>query len=154
MNLFFLDEDLQKCAQSHVDRHVVKIITEANQCMSCAYPNGTAPYRHSYVNHPMVKWVKESRGNFNWTLNYCFELCREYTYRYERIHKGEGVAAWFKANPPQISDVGLTNPPRCFGDFKDKIAVSNNIVVDYREYYRVGKSHLFNWKGRERPNWL
>ena len=29
MNLFYLDEDLDKCAEYHVDKHVNKMILEA-----------------------------------------------------------------------------------------------------------------------------
>jgi hypothetical protein len=154
VNIFFLDPDLEKCAQSHVDKHVVKIITEANQCMSCAYHEGIAPYHHSYFNHPMVIWVRNSKTNFNWTLEYCLALCREYTYRYGKIHAGEAVANWYKHNPLSIPDLGFTDPPRCFGEFKDKIKLTDNIYADYRNYYLDAKCHLFSWKNRERPNWI
>jgi len=154
MNLFFLDPDLQRCAEAHVDRHVVKIITEANQCMACAYPKGVAPYRHSYTNHPMTVWVRTNLANFNWTVEYCLALCYEYTYRYGRVHAGERVANWYKQNPPTIPNGELTEPPRCFGAFKDQINITTSVYDDYRSYYKVGKSHLFNWKNRATPSWL
>ena len=154
MNLFFLDENLEKCAQAHVDKHVVKIITEANQCMSCAYPKEAAPYLHSHVNHPMTTWVRHSLQNFDWTLDYCLALCKEYTFRYGKIHKGESVANWYKTLKPNIPSLGMTDPPRCFGEFKDKIKLSNNVYQDYRNYYLIGKRHLFNWKNREIPEWI
>ena len=154
MNLFFLDENLEKCAQSHVDKHVVKIITEANQCMASAYPKGVAPYRHSHVNHPMTAWVRSSQANFHWTVEYCLALCREYTYRYGKIHAGQAIADWYKSNEPEIKNLEFTNPPRCFGEFKDKIKTTDNIYNDYRNYYLVGKRHLFNWKNRQIPTWI
>jgi hypothetical protein len=155
MNIFFLDKDHKKCAEYHVDRHNVKIITEANQCMSSAYPKGVAPYKWANYNHPMVKWVRESMGNFLWTLDYTFALCKEYSYRYSnKIHKGEGVANWYKNNPPNLPDLGFTEPPRCFGELKGIIEESDDIVRDYRRYYIKGKSHLFVWKKRNRPEWI
>ena len=33
MNLFYLDEDLDKCAEYHVDKHIVKMPLEAAQLM-------------------------------------------------------------------------------------------------------------------------
>ena len=33
MNLFYLDEDLDKCAEYHVDKHVNKMILEAAQIL-------------------------------------------------------------------------------------------------------------------------
>lgn len=154
MNIFFLDPDFNACAQAHVDRHVVKIITEANQCMACAYPRGVAPYRHSYFNHPMTVWVRSSFSNFNWVVNYCLALCQEYTYRYNKIHAGEAVVNWYCNNLPQITDLGFTEPPRCFGDFKEKIPTTNNVFQDYRNYYLIGKRHLFTWKNRPVPHWI
>ena len=36
MNLFYLDEDLDKCAEYHVDKHVNKMILEAAQLLCTA----------------------------------------------------------------------------------------------------------------------
>ena len=36
MNLFYLDEDLDKCAEYHVDKHIVKMPLEAAQILSTA----------------------------------------------------------------------------------------------------------------------
>ena len=155
MNVFFLDRDHTKCAEYHVDRHCVKIITEANQCMASAYPKGVAPYKWAYHKHPMTVWVRESLDNFLWVLDYTFALCHEYSYRYYgRIHKGEGVANWYKSNIPNIPNLGFTEPPRCFGELKGKIPETDDIYRDYRRYYIEGKSHLFAWKNRQTPNWI
>ena len=37
MNIFVLDTDITKCAEYHVDRHCVKMITELNQLMSTTH---------------------------------------------------------------------------------------------------------------------
>ena len=34
MNLFYLDQDLDKCAEYHVDKHIVKMPLEAAQILS------------------------------------------------------------------------------------------------------------------------
>lgn len=155
MNIFFLDKNHKKCAQYHVDRHCVKIITEANQCMASAYPKGVAPYKWAYHNHPMTVWVRKSLSNFIWTLDYTFALCSEYSFRYNnRVHKGEGVANWYKNNYPSIPDIGFTEPPRCFGKLKETIKETNCVYEDYRQYYIKGKSHLFSWKNRDQPKWI
>ena len=36
MNIFYLDQDITKCAQAHVDKHVSKLILEAAQMMATA----------------------------------------------------------------------------------------------------------------------
>ena len=33
MNLFYLDEDLDKCAEAHVDKHIVKMPIEVAQIL-------------------------------------------------------------------------------------------------------------------------
>ena len=115
MNIFFLDPDPNLSAQFNVDRHVVKIITEINQCLSTCYENGKAPYRHSHFNHPICKWIRQSLANYNLSIDYCDSLCKEYTYRYGKIHKGELILKFFKDNKPIIDNIGVTEIPRCFG---------------------------------------
>lgn len=154
MNIFFLDEDPKISAIYNVDAHVIKIITEINQQLACAYPNGFAPYKHSHRNHPMTRWCISSLSNFNLAIQHGEALCAEYTYRYEKTHKGEAILNWYKNNAPKIPDIGLTNQPRCFSWYIDLINISDSVVEDYREYYRLAKSHLFKWKKREKPNWI
>ena len=36
MNIFYLDQNIKKCAQAHVDKHVSKLILEAGQMMGTA----------------------------------------------------------------------------------------------------------------------
>ncbi len=102
----------------------------------------------------MTKWVRESKENFDWTVQYCFALCKEYTFRYGRTHAGERIANWYNDNLPQLPQLGFTEPPRCFSTFADKIPVTPSVYEDYRQYYRIAKSHLFVWKNRPAPSWL
>lgn len=153
MNLFHLDLDPVLAAQMNVDRHCVKIITEANQLLATAYESGKAPYKLTHQNGPMAIWVRNSLENFLWTINHCEALCKEYTFRYGKIHKGEAVLNWYKANIPNIPSKGFTTVPRCFGEFKGIINETDNHVNDYRQYYLMAKRHLFRWKNRQQPDW-
>ena len=45
MNIFILDEDLDKCAEYHVDKHIVKMPLEAGQ-MLC-----TVHWTHKYAGY-------------------------------------------------------------------------------------------------------
>lgn len=154
MNLFHLDLDPVLAAQANVDRHCVKIITEANQLLATVYENGKAPYKWTHVNHPMAIWVRESKENFDWTVKHCEALCSEYTLRYGKFHKGENILNWYKNNTPNIPSLGFTKVPRCFGEYKNIIKESDDHVTDYRLYYLIGKKHLFSWKNRKRPDWI
>jgi len=154
LNIFFLDEsfDPDKTAINYVDKHVIKIITEINSCLSSAYPKGVAPYKHTHINHPICKWIRSSLTNFNWSIQMGLALCREYTFRYGKIHAGQKILNWYLDNLPKIPDVGWTMPPQCFGDFKNCF-VEGNPVLGYKNYYLTAKRHLFSWKNRNRPEW-
>lgn len=156
MNLFPLDQDLTKCAQVTVDKHVVKLVTEANQLLSNSLQPNIAPYRISHYNHPMSIWVRESKANFDWTVEYCQSLLNEYTFRYGKIHKGQSVLDLIRhfQNTIAFPQNQATKMPRCFGTFKGIIPETDNVIADYRLYYKLAKSHLFRWKNRDVPKWL
>lgn len=155
MNIFFLDLDPVKCAKYHVDRHAVKMQTEACQLCSPLFPNGASPFQHTHINHPMAVWVRSSLDNYLWALDYAFALCDEYTYRYEKNHKTKLAAQWYADNIPDIPDIGFTNPPRCYTkEWKGVLPETDSLVDDYRLFYAVAKRHLFKWKKREQPDWL
>jgi hypothetical protein len=155
MNLFVLDRNPVRAASYYCDKHVVKIITEAAQMLCCAYPNGQAPYKHTHYNHPMNRWVRHSSWNYSWTLAHAQALCTEYTKRYNKTHKGEFAIHWCASNLPQVvfKNYYLTDWPRCFGDYKDQIPVTNDAVEDYRNYYRIAKSYFAKWKMGNKPHW-
>lgn len=152
MNIFYLDEDLNLNAQYHVDRHVVKMITEQNQLLSSVHwlNNSQAPYKLTHKNHPCAIWARDSLDNYIWLCRMTLSLCKEYTYRYGKIHKGEEVAIWHLNNLPNIPSLGITSRPKCM-DNKYKL---ENVIDSYRNYYIYAKSHLHLWKNREKPYWV
>ena len=155
MNIFILDENQMLNAQYHCDRHVVKMILEQNQLLTTAHHmTGTnskiIPYKKTHHNHPCSKWARASLSNYMWLLNSTEELCREYTYRYEKIHKCERILRWCKMNKPNIIDIGLTPFAQAMpAQYKNK-----NAVLAYRAYYLGEKHHLFSWKRRSVPFWI
>lgn len=149
LNIFFLDYNPSTAATYYVDRHVVKIITEINQMLASAYD--FAPYKKSYINHPMTKWCRESLNNFNWAVLHCAALCKEYTHRYNKIHKGEGILEWYRKNSPKIEKIEFTEPPQCLSIFREQCYVDKNPIKGYHNYYNAAKRHLFKWTKREIP---
>lgn len=152
MNIFYLDEDFQLNAQYHVDKHVVKLITEQNQLLSSVHwlNNSEAPYKLTHKNHPCAIWARESKSNYIWLCNSTLALCKEYTFRYGKIHKGEEIAIWHLNHLPNIVDIGITARPKCMDDIYKR----DSVIESYREYYRIGKTHLHSWKKRNKPEWL
>lgn len=154
MNLFFLDQNLTKCAEYHVDKHVGKLILEASQIVCTAFylQNINAPYRPSHKNHPTSRWSRASRENLDWTLSYATELAIENNYRTGKWHKSFEVVLWAQKNKHLLSfeQQGLTEfalaMPECYK--------TSCPIESYRNYYREAKKHLHSWKNRDKPSWL
>lgn len=152
MNIFFLDTDIKKCAEYHVDKHCVKMILEYSQIL-CGVNNmngNNAPYKLTHKNHPCSIWARESLSNYLYLCELGLELCKEYTYRYGKRHKSQDVIEWCVVNKPNIIDKGFTNPPKAMPD-EYKV---DSVVESYRNYYRGAKSSFANWKNRDIPGWF
>ena len=154
MNIFFLDTDVKKCAEYHCDKHVVKMILETAQLLCSAHHitnqvTDQVPYKLSHKNHPCSIWVRTSLSNYLYLCELGLELCKEYTYRYEKRHKSQDVIEWCVTNKVNICDKGLTEPPKAMPDeFKVK-----DVVESYRNYYMGAKKTFATWKKREVPIW-
>ena len=155
MNIFFLDNDIRKCAQYHCDKHVVKMILETAQLL-CGVHHMTpqvapqVPYKLSHKNHPCAIWTRESLTNYLVLCELGLELCYEYTYRYGKRHKSQDVIEWCVINKPSIQDIGYTEPPKAMPD-EYKV---DSVVESYRNYYRGAKASFAVWKNRENPFWF
>lgn len=153
MNVFLLDEDMIKSAQYTCDKHVVKMITEHVQLLSSAYyftnQSELSPYRLSHQNHPIAKWVRESRDNWVWLRIYTLVLYGEYKYRYHnRDHRAGEFARCMKT--PKLPKIGLTRMPCAMPD-QYKV---DSVVQSYRNYYIGEKLPIIKYTNRPTPDWL
>ena len=181
MNIFILDNDPVKAAQQQCDKHVPKMIVESAQMLSTAHRmlDGTLEKRTSksgkrmvnyyklnderrenllykavHFNHPCTVWTRESSSNYRWHYEHFTALCREYTYRYGKIHKTEKVLGLeLGLLPKNIPNkdytpfkLAMKSNPECM--FEDPIK-------SYRAFYQT-KQHRFNmiWTKREKPRWF
>lgn len=155
MNIFVLDYDLDKCAASMCDKHVVKMVLETAQLLSAAVrkisPDNIpeSAYKLTHASHPCTKWASESRANFNWLRELGLAISREYTHRYGKIHKSSLV----------IEDM----PILAGGDEMTKFAQAMPLqfkkmdaVAAYRAYYIGDKllSIQVTFSKRQPPDWL
>lgn len=161
MNLFILDRMPVQAARYNCDSHVRKIILESIEMMGYTYDEGKfepLPLLHKkgrHLNHPMSLWVRQTKQNFDWTLQHAYGLSEEFTYRTGKIHAWHKHLDWIAFNLPlnNLYDYEQTDWPRCFGEFKEIIEVTDDAVRDYRKYYKLGKRHLAKWTKREIPEW-
>lgn len=178
MNIFALDNDVTKCAEYHVDRHVVKMILEYSQLLSTAHrildgeqyeflskTNRRATgwkldddrefilYKATHKNHPSAIWARSTKNNYKWLHSLLVAVCQQYTYRYGRTHKCEssGLVKILKRLPDNIPSGKLTPVSLAM---PDDYKISADHVECYREYYRNGKPHLHSWRNISIPNWL
>lgn len=151
MNIFYLSEDVTECAESHVDKHIVKMPLETAQLLCTAHwvTGGSAKYKKTHVNHPSSVWVRQSILNYRWLCSLGKALCKEYTHRYGKIHKCEEVIDWCINNEPSLPNYEFTEPTPAMGEE----FIQSNTLSSYRNYYMKAKSHLATWKNRQKPSW-
>jgi len=131
------------------------MILEQNQLLTTVHHmSGTdpesIPYKKTHYNHSCSIWARKSLTNYRWLLQATRELCKEYTYRYGKIHKSERVLEWCEENLPNIPNLGLTPFAQAMPDeYKNP-----DPVKAYRAYYLGEKRHLFVWKNRPIPYWI
>lgn len=87
MNFFYLDEDPTKCAESMVDKHVVKMILEHCQLLSTTQHmfGIESLYKPTHPNHPCAIWCRESLSNYKLLIEYTKAIGKEYTFRYKKL---------------------------------------------------------------------
>jgi hypothetical protein len=153
MNIFLLDKNLEKCAQYHVNRHVVKMILESAQLLCSVHHicgELEPPYKLAHKNHPCSIWCRASLTNYLYLCELGLELSKEYTFRYGKHHKSTDVIQWCLNNLPNIPDIGFTPPALAMPD-QYKV---DDFVQSYRNYYIGEKKGFATWKNREIPYWF
>ena len=167
MNLFLLSWDPQECAQLHCDKHVVKMILELVQMLYTAWqinndsdvpesaPLCKSTGNHGYkklsnANHPMAKWVRESKWNYIFTVKLAAHLAFEYNYRYSKFHSCDKHILWLASNIPKFEKRKKTQIPQCMPDEYKAICP----IQAYKNYYIGEKARFAKWSKRSVPNWF
>ena len=158
MNIFYLDNNQEKCAEYHTNKHTVKMILEYGQMLSTAHrilsnnmnDNCWLP-KAAFINHPCSIWVRKSNSNYLWLFKLFNCLLKEYTYRYGKIHKYNRYLGYLSLLPLNIPSNDFTEPPQCM---PDTYKVKNNCILAYHNYYNGEKRSQFKWKNREIPYFI
>lgn len=154
MNLFYLDRDPDTNARYHVDKHCAKMILEGMQllCTTFHLQGIEAPYKMTHKNHPTAIFTRASFENFDFVVQYVYALAKEFTYRYNNIHKSSLLLKWVWDNQHLLTfpKVGMTEFALAMPDqYK-----TSDPVQSYRNYYNGEKNHIFKWTNREQPDWI
>jgi len=177
MNIFYIDKDPVQAAQWMVDKHVVKMILESAQLLSTAHRlldgreiegksktgrkarrwvlgDAREPvlYSATHINHPSAVWCRKSVENYNWLADHLHALLGEYTYRYDKKHKVDGDLSYMLMSPPKnLEEYDMTVMPSAMAD---EYKISDDPIINYRNYYKVGKERMHAWKKRQPPEWI
>ena len=177
MNIFYVDHDPLNAAMALVDKHVVKMILESAQLLSTAHRvldgieiEGKSPtgrkakrwilpdaregiiYTATHINHPSAVWCRTSIQNYDWLVDHMYALMREYTNRYNKQHKCYGEISYMLQSPPHnLKEWDWTLMPSCMAE---EYIISDDPLLNYRNYYRIGKSSLHRWTNRQPPEWI
>ena len=177
MNIFYVSPDPVQAAQWMVDKHVVKMILESAQLLSTAHrvldgrevvgksktgrnakrwilddARDTVLYQATHINHPSAVWARKSIENYNWLAEHLFALGEEYTYRYGKTHKCFGELSYQLQSPPKnLTNYDMTTMPSAMAP---EYVVSEDPIVNYRNYYKIGKARMHSWKNRQPPEWI
>jgi len=178
MNIFYLDTNPQIAAKYHVDKHCVKMILESAQLLSTAHrildgdqtmgksttgrnvkrwilpdERNDVLYTATHINHPSAIWCRASDKNYDWLWKLMHELCTEYTYRYEKIHKCQGSGLLNKLHElPKKIPIGIFTYPT--PAMPNQYKIPGDGVQSYRNYYNGEKHRMFSWKKRQVPEFI
>lgn len=177
MNLFYLSESPQECAEFHCDRHVVKQITEQFQMLTSALlrhganpdqlpktKSGSSP-KGGYPNHPVTKWHGDSYFNFMKGAEIGLALCKEYTKRYGKTHFCEAGIKFMQDNAKSLAPNFLSSTPYGMTPYAVAINEACNCrklpffdklhpIDQYRCYYILDKAEIITYKFTQPPYWL
>lgn len=157
MNIFVLDKKWHLIAQSHHDRHVVKMILETAQLLCTAqhlYETEVELgflYKKTHENHPCARWVRRNISNYEWTFHLFEALLEEYTYRFNKKHKSGELLEYLKYIPMSMPNEPLTSFEQVMPDIYKK---PGDAVGAYRAYYIAEKVEGNKWTNRARPDWV
>jgi len=154
LQLFILDKDPKKAAKMHCDKHVVKMPLEAAQILSTVHHiynsiYAEKCYKKTHEKHPCVVWASKTRENYFWAFELYKELLKEYTYRYQKIHKSSELLSYLEHNPV-ISENNELTP---FVQAIPEEYRMDDAVLGYRKYYILEKSKFCRWTKRKAPEW-
>ena len=160
MNLFVLDADPRRAAESQCDKHICKMSIEYAQLLSAAHHtcnsrHQDSVYKLTHKNHPATKWVAAHPEHYSWTYALACATWDEYTYRYGKTHGSSRLRDLLADGPSIVGGGHATPPPQCMpDDYRVRTGGWDATVDAYRQYYRGEKASFATWKLRDVPAWF
>lgn len=173
MNIFVTDLNPFKAAKNLCDAHVIKMIVESCQLLSTQdrlKGLTESRYKITHMNHPCRKCLT-NEFNYIWLQYHLYGLCKEYTYRFGKIHKSQSLLEkyWLRKDSDELYThkvdflenyyelLQCTSFPQAMNnEFKNNSTDIFDVVKAYRNYYHFKKNNLskFKYTKRNQPKWL
>lgn len=111
-------------------------------------------YKAVHHGHPCTVWTMQSSENYHWHYQHFIALCDEYTHRYGKVHKTDGLLRgplWtlprnIKQGPLTQFALAMKANPECI--------YPDDPVKSYKLYYHTKASRFsMVWTKRETPEW-
>lgn len=155
MNIFFLSLNPRICAIMHCDAHVRKMILEYAQMLCsahhiCGKYKNPKLYRIAFKNNPCTVWTRTTSGNYLWLYNLFINLCKEYTFRFGKVHSSqkrlEHCLSFIPVYIPtgNITKLHQAMPERC---------KHSRDIQAYHNYYNMEKTYFAKWTLVAVPYW-
>ena len=177
MNIFYLDSDVDKCAEAHVDRHVTKMqleiaqmlctnlwidevlgyiprkvesdeVSELRNAVVGSNHTTSTRYKPCFFNHPCTIWMRESYEHFEYSALLVYALNEEAQWRGFAPHKSARLVEQLSM-PQNMESAGFYQPAQAMPEERK----GPDSVEAYRDYYMINKDHLATYTRREPPSW-
>ena len=180
MNLFYLDDDLDKCAEYHIDKHVTKMVLEAAQLLTTTVwvdkYLGYVPRKLTSEELGVLKDVKRSTPSIDNRIFTRYLSTHEnhpsaiwvrsslehyyWTVNYANALNDEGIYRGYKSHASCAEINRMPEPTRLpnVGWSTPTLAMpdqlkSDDAVASYRMFYMLDKAPFASWKRRGPPHW-
>jgi hypothetical protein len=169
MNIFVLDKDANNCAKYLCNAHLNKMVVEHSQMLANCFLLDTLKYapktqkgtvrKHSYYNHPVSIWLRQSIGNFKWVWYYTIKILEEREYRGFKPHFCEDFIKQCALQKPDNIEKNLDELTPFVLAMPDQYK-NTDPVQAYRDYYIHDKIYnksgkfMLKYTNRELPEWF
>jgi hypothetical protein len=182
MNIFALSDCPVESAQLQCDKHVGgKMATESAQMLSTSHrmidgialprltksglPSKRMYYTHPVLddilyksvheNHPCTIWTNTTDSNYIWHYKHFMALCKEYTYRYGKIHACETKFREVLSSPPKNIPKGPLTKHLLAMKINPECMFPEDPVKSYRLFYQTKQERFkMTWSKRPIPEWF
>lgn len=169
-------------ARAQCDKHIPKMPVESGQMLStvhrmldgveCRRPSKSGKtnvkywrhpddqmevtlYKAVHMYHPCTVWTAQSSENYRWHYEHFVALCKEYEYRYGKVHKTFAQLQYPLSILPRNIPQGEMTPFPLAMKSNPECMFPEDPVKSYRLFYQT-KQERFKmvWTKREKPGWF